>query len=171
MLHSVCVDPGQTVVLEKGKSYFLFPNGTMCYYVSNFPNPKAHKGCFQSKYFQIIEKVEWPHEPEVLSLSLDPEQLYKAKLVWRKPGYIATELKEYYVKPQTTHGHFYQDINLKGYGGCFPLHWFTDFEKVEIDENVTETLDFVIDIEENVTFFEESEPKIANYVQMSLFDF
>jgi hypothetical protein len=109
MLEGVCIDTGQTVVLEKGKSYFLFPNGTKHYYVSKFPNQNGHKGCFQAIYFQIIKKEEWPQEPERLSIILDQEKVYKANLIWRRIGYKSTELREYYVRPKATHGYFYQE--------------------------------------------------------------
>jgi hypothetical protein len=171
MLKGVCIDPGQTALLEKGKSYFLFPNGTMHYYVSKFPNRNAHKGCFQSKYFQLIENEAWPQEPELLSIILDPEKLYKAKLIWRKPGYKSTELKEYYILPKTTHGYFYKDSKLKECCGCFPLYWFADFIEVDLEESEPEIVDFDIETKENIPFFIENEQKIANYVQLSLFDF
>ncbi|MEC1744145.1 hypothetical protein [Schinkia azotoformans] len=54
MLQGTCIDTGQTTVLEKGKSYFLFPNGPIHFYVSKFPNRDSHRGCFSGKYFQII---------------------------------------------------------------------------------------------------------------------
>lgn len=171
MLQGVCINSDQTAVLEKGTSYFLFPNGAKHYYVSNFPNQNAHKGCFQAKYFQIIEKEEWPQEPEIITNTLDPEKIYKANLVWRRPGYQSTELKEYYVKPNATHGYFYYDIHLKECGGCFPLHWFANFVEVEQEVIEPEISDFDIDFEENDLFLVENEPKIANYVQMSIFDF
>lgn len=170
MLQGVCIDNSQTTVLEKGKSYFLFPNGAHHYYVSIFPNQSAHKGCFQSRYFQIIKKEEWPQEPEIKLLNLDPEKLYKAKLIWRKPGYKMVALKEYWIKPSKTHGDFYHDRELEKLGGSFPLHWFEDFEKVEFEKKVTKTIDFVIKPEENVHFPTEIEPKTIKYVQLSLFD-
>jgi hypothetical protein len=171
MLQGICIDPGQSAVLQQGTSYYLFPNGEQHYYISKFPNASAHKGCFQAKYFQIIQKQSWPEEPEMVPIELDPEKLYKAKLIWRKPGYKSAELKEYYVKPQTSHGYFYNDSTLERFGGCFPLHWFADFQEVAFEENVTETLDFVIDFDESDQFLVESVPKITNFEQLSLFDF
>lgn len=171
MLQGICVDPGQSAVLEKGTSYYLFPNGTKHYYVSKFPNLGAHNGCFQAKYFQLVEEEDWPQEPESVEVSLDPEKIYKAKLTWRKPGYKFVELKEYYIQPKKTHGFFYRDRDLKKCGGCFPLHWFKNFEEMEIEENVTETTDFVIEFEESEQFLVDSEPEIAKYEQLSLFDF
>lgn len=131
----------------------------------------SHKGCFQTKYFQIIEKDIWPEEPEARLVNLDPEKVYKAKLIWRKPGYKSVELKEYFIQPKETHGAFYHDDKLETLRGCFPLHWFSDFLEVEHGENVAEMTNFVSRINENDQFLAESEPSIANYEQLSLFDF
>ncbi|WP_260288470.1 hypothetical protein [Peribacillus aracenensis] len=60
MLQGVCVDPGQTNVLNKEASYFLFPAGNSHYFVSKFPNKKSHRGCFESNRFQLMN----PPEPE-----------------------------------------------------------------------------------------------------------
>jgi hypothetical protein len=171
MLQGVCIDPGQTAVLEMRKKYYLFPNGMNHYYVSNFPNLAAHKGCFQSKYFQIIEKEPWSQEPEMKSYSLDPEKVYWAKLIWRKPGYKFVELKEYYLKPRKTHCDFYHDSKLNQLGGCFPLHWFTNFEEVIPDIIDQEVSNFDIKFEENKLVLPETKPEITNYEQLSLFDF
>lgn len=170
MLQGICLEPEQAAVLEKGKSYYLFPNGANHYYVSKFPNSGAHMGCFQNSYFQIIEKELWPEEPEIRSVRLDPEKVYRAKLIWREPGYKSIELKDYYIKPKATHGYFYCDSALKECRGCFPLHWFTGFEETILDIIDQEIPDFDIDFEESDQFSFESEPNIANYVQLSLFD-
>lgn len=172
MLQGVCTNPGQTAVLERGKRYFLFHAGSNHFYVSNFPNPNAHKGCFQAKYFQLVEKEEWPQEPEIKSINLDPEKLYKAKLIWRKPGYKSTELKEYYLRPKITHGTFYHESHLKECGGCFPLYWFSDFEEVSLDilEIIDQEIpDFDIEFDKSDQFLAESERIPANYEQLSLF--
>jgi hypothetical protein len=170
MLQGICIDTGQSAVLERGTRYFLFPNGPRNFYVSKFPNQNAHKGCFQANYFQIIEKEEWPLEPEILPVSLNSEKVYKAKLIWRRPGYKMTELKEYYVKPGDTHGTFYHDSSLTKLGGCFPLHWFANFIEVEPEEVEPEIIDFDIDFEESEQILIETEPKLAKYEQLSLFD-
>jgi hypothetical protein len=170
MLKGICIDPGQTVVLEKGKSYFLFPNGTKHYYVSDFNNKNAHKGCFQALYFQIAKEEERLAEPVAKSVSLDPDKVYKAKLIWRKPGYKFIELKEYFVKLSKTHCDFYNDINLKKYFGCFPLHWFANFEEAQQEETVQEICDSVIEFEESEVISVESVPKTIKFVQLSLFD-
>jgi hypothetical protein len=170
MLQGVCIDSGQTT-LEKGKRYFLFPNGLKHFYVSNFPNQNAHKGCFQAIYFQVIVKEDWPQEPEMVPVDLDPEKIYKANLIWRTPGYTTALFKEYFLKPMKTHTIFFRDSECKDLGGCFPLHWFEDFKEVDPDNIVTETLETVINFEESEQFPIENIHKTPNYVQLSLFDF
>jgi hypothetical protein len=174
MLQGVCVDPGQTEVLEKGKTYYLFLNGNEHYYVSVFPSQNAHKGCFQTKYFQVIERDSYPQEPAARPIHLDPNKVYKADLIWAKPGYRPFTSKEYYIKPRTTHGYFYHDINLTKPGGCFPLHWFDNF--IEIDVQVSVTVPIVV---ESVMKLDKIEPtlneivheisKSEQYEQLSLF--
>jgi hypothetical protein len=170
MLQGVCVDSGQSAVLQKGTSYYLFPNGVNHFYVSLFPNPNAHKGCFQKAYFQIIEKELWPEEPEVIPVGLDPEQIYKAQLTWRKPGYKSVELKDYYIRPKKTHCYLYQDSRLEDCRGCFPLHWFTNFEPY-FHEIVLENIDFVIETDEIEPIMAENVPIFNKYEQLSLFEF
>ncbi|MBO0962366.1 hypothetical protein J1P26_21925 [Neobacillus sp. MM2021_6] len=170
MLQGICIDSGYTAVLQKGTSYYLFPNGANHYYVSKFPNSGAHMGCFQASYFQIIEDELWPEEPEARPVSLDPEKLYNAQLIWRQPGYKQIKLQEYYLLPHETHGTFYEDNSLSVLRGCLPLHWFTDFVEVEIDKTITETTNFDIEFDESDHFLAESEPGTANYIQLSLFD-
>lgn len=146
MLQGVCVDRGQTEVLEKGKTYYLFPNGDNHYYVSNFPNEHAHKGCFHSKYFQILEQELYPPESENRVIHLDQEKIYKANLIWVSPGYKLFTSKEYYIKPRKTHGDCYHDKHLTKLGGCLPLHWFDNF--IEIDINVPTMDETVIETKE-----------------------
>jgi hypothetical protein len=170
MLRGICTDLGQTAVLELGKSYYLFPNGTKHFYVSNFPSQGAHKGCFQAKYFQIIEKDTWPPEPEVKIFQLDRAKKYKAELIWRRPGYKNVELKEYFIKPLKTHCDFYQDSNFSKSRGCFPLHWFTNFVEVQPRAIGQEISDFDTKSSKIDPISPKSEPKTIKYVQLSLFD-
>jgi hypothetical protein len=170
MLQGICTDTGHTTVLEMGKSYYLFPNGTQHYYVSIFPNQDAHKGCFQSKYFQIIEKDAWPPEPKVKMFQLDRKKKYKAELIWRRPGYKNVELKEYFIKPLKTHCDFYHDSNFSKSGGCFPLHWFNNFTEVQPGAIEHEISDFDTKSSKNDPVYLENEPKTIKYVQLSLFD-
>ncbi|MGM0903086.1 MAG: hypothetical protein ACQEXB_18555 [Bacillota bacterium] len=167
MLQGICVDPGQTAVLTKGTSYYLFPNGANHYYVSKYPNPEAHKGCYSKEYFQLIEKEIWPDEPEKRDIQLEPDKVYKARLIWRKPGYKGTVLKEYFLKPKKTHAYFYLDEDLQKLCGCFPFHWFVGFEEVEPDKVVG---DINLDFTEADLFLEETVHKEVVFEQLSLFD-
>jgi hypothetical protein len=167
MFEGVCIDTGQTTVLEKGRKYYLFPNGSHHYYVSIFQNPHTHKGCFESSLFQIMNEEEWPQEPEVKMIHLDKEKIYKASLAWRKPGHQSVPLKKYFVRAKNTHGYFYEDPNLETCRGCFPLHWFSEF--VEADQEVEEQL-----LQEEESFIGEEivmmeEPIRFQYEQLSLF--
>jgi hypothetical protein len=174
MLQGVCVDPGQTEVLEKGKTYFLFPNDDVHYYVSNFPNINAHKGCFHKKYFQVIERESYPPEPTVRPIHLDQQKIYRADLIWVRPGYKPFTSKEYYIKPRTTHGDCYHDKNLTKLGGCFPLHWFDNFIEIGVQVSVPVPL-----MDETIIKNDEIEPisnetvhvisKSEQYEQLSLF--
>ncbi|MEY8346449.1 hypothetical protein [Niallia circulans] len=180
MIQGICVDTANTTVLVEGQTYFLFPNGPNYFYVSEFPDSKAHKGCYQSSCFQIIKKPkeEWPAEPKGPRLvsDYDKEKVYKAQLVWRKPGYRGTELKEYFIRLKVEYPEQKLKINLvdscyfynqyengqfKGFRGCFPLHWFGEMEEVldTYNQEFSEKEQIVV-----------TEPVINGYEQLSLFD-
>ncbi|MBG9548409.1 MULTISPECIES: hypothetical protein [Cytobacillus] len=168
MLQGICLDDSQSAVLAKGRIYYLFPNGSNHYYVSKFPNPKAHTGCFQAEMFAIYEGELWPEEPGVRVIELDPEKVYKASLIWRRQGYQSTELKEYYIEPKDRHAYFFHDRELKRCGGCYPLHWFTGFVEVtEETEQISEEI--VIEFEENDLIYTEDVQEFNGYEQLSLF--
>ena len=182
MIQGICVDTANTTVLVEGQTYFLFPNGPNHFYVSVFPNRKAHKGCYQSGCFQIVEKIikeEWPAEPKGPRLvsDYDKEKVYKAQLIWRKPGYIGTELKEYYIRLKVEYTEGKVKINLvdscyfydryvngkyEGFRGCFPLHWFGKLEEVldTYNQEFSEKEQIVV-----------TEPVVNGYEKLSLFDF
>ena len=153
MLQGICVDTGETTVLEKGKKYFLFPGGSNNYYVSKFPNANAHTGCFRKSLFQIVPEDEWPPEPSADNVPvLDSSKIYAAKLVWRKRGYEQVPLTTYYLRPSRTHAYVYRDKQLEKGVGCFPLHWFTEFreigkEETETNEVVFETNEAIVETE------------------------
>jgi hypothetical protein len=172
MLQGVCVDPGNTDVLKKGKTYFLFPNGNDYYYVSAFPNQNSHKGCFCGKYFQIVEREAWSQEPEGRTIQLDSKKVYKAVLIWRKLGYKSVALKEYYIKPSKTHAGFYDDHQLLKLNGCFPLHWFCNFEEIHVQKSDQKDNHFEAYIEETEQIFNETVHElneIEHYEQLTLF--
>ncbi|MCM3705334.1 hypothetical protein M3205_06275 [Cytobacillus firmus] len=168
MLQGICLDDSQSAVLAKGKSYYLFPNGSSYYYVSKFPNKNAHTGCYEANMFAICEEEIWPEEPEVRKIELDPEKVYKASLIWRKQGYQSTELKEYYIEPKDTHAYFFHDRELNRCGGCYLLHWFTGFVEVtEENEQISEEM--VLEFEENDHIYTEDVQEFNGYEQLSLF--
>jgi hypothetical protein len=141
-LQGVCVDPN-SINVEEGRQYFLFPNGEDHVYASRFQDEKAHFGCFSRKVFRIVQEEEWPPEPTIDHVrEIDRERIYRARLIWRRPGYKYKELTEYYLQPKQTHAYFFFDSELKDCGGCFPLHWFDDFQEAgqqQIENELEET--------------------------------
>jgi hypothetical protein len=175
LLQGVCIDASLTMVLEKGKKYFLFPSGLDHYYVSKFPKANAHTGCFHKSLFKLVQEDEWPPEPPANSIpALDSSKIYAAKLVWRKRGYQQVELGTYYLQPKKTHAYVYRDKQLNKCIGCFPLHWFAEFREVDAEGNVTnedifETNEAIVETE--VPEHETKEEKHETFEQMSIFDF
>jgi hypothetical protein len=168
LLQGICVDTGITTILKKGETYFLFSNGPDHYYVSKLPKASAHRGCFHKSLFQIVQEDEWPPEPVADSIPvLDSSKVYKAKLVWRRPGYKHVALGTYYLKPSVTHAYFYKDQQLEKFVGCFPLHWFEGFKEITTDES--ETNEVVLETETPER--ETKEEKHGIFEQMSIFDF
>jgi hypothetical protein len=166
LLQGVCVDTGETTVLEKGKKYFLFPGGPDHYYVSRFPKANAHTGCFHKSLFQIVQEDEWPPEPSTDNVPvLDSSKIYAAKLIWRKRGYQQVKLGTYYLQPARTHAYVYRDKQLEKCVGCFPLHWFAEFREVDADE----TNEVVFETE--ALECETKEEKHETFEQMNIFDF
>lgn len=142
--------------LIAGEKYYLFPNGPNYYYASRFPSEGSHMGIFHARRFQVVEEEEWLPEPDQIIPEISKSKVYRATLIWRPEGHQTTKLKEYFIKRSQTHCHFYYDANLKKCGGCFPLHWFDNFREVN---NHNES------VQEKV----ESEPKIEQFEQLSLF--
>lgn len=71
-----CIDSGNLKVLEEGKIYYLFPNGSGTFYASKFNNEKAHCGSFNQERFNIIEEIKEEPQKEETSSKLDQyEQL------------------------------------------------------------------------------------------------
>lgn len=130
MLKGKYIGSNKLCSLNKEYTYFLFPNGPNHFYVSRFNNPNAHFGCFNGDWFQIFKDEGYPTEPPRTKIELDQGKIYKAKLFWRRAGYSNILLSHYYILPQNTHAHFYEDIELTKCKGCFPLHWFKEFKEV-----------------------------------------
>lgn len=158
MLQGKCVDP--ELASSFPETVYLFPNGPLNYYVSRFPNKDAHMGCFQADKFQIAE--EWPPEPNAADIpSLESGKMYSAQFVWKpEKQFTYHKLKDrYFILPKANQksATFYKDRERKQLGGCFPLHWFTDFQLVEEEEL------------EEVFEMEPVEEELASFEQMSLF--
>ncbi|WP_240377208.1 hypothetical protein [Bacillus piscicola] len=128
-MKAVCMDENAGAMLVKGQTYFVFWNGPDHLYVSHFNRKSAHCGCYKKELFQLVEKEE--HTTIRNYPELDSEKVYKAKLVYRDDGYKSRQLKEYFLCPIKTHAYFYQDESLKQFCGCFPLHWFEEFEEID----------------------------------------
>jgi hypothetical protein len=175
VLQGICVDTGETTVLEKGKKYFLFPRGLDHYYVSKFPRETAHCGCFHKSLFQIIQEDEWPPEPAADNVPvLDSSKIYAAKLIWRKRGYQQVKLGTYFIQPARTHAYLFRDRQLEKCIGCFPLHWFEGFKEIAADEDETNEVVFEKNemiVETKVLESETKEEKHEIFEQMCIFDF
>lgn len=163
-MRAVCIDAGDSAVLQVGETYHVFFNGSSHLYVSKFDNEKAHFGCFQVTQFGILAdsdkpdvSQDWPEEPLGKVLDIEPDTVYKAQLIYRSEGYIHKELGTYYLKPKKTHAFFYKDKELQNLMGMFPLHWFDQFEKVERE------------IDNEKVFEEPEELPADEWQQMSLF--
>lgn len=117
MIKGKCVDNTNLLKVIVGEEYFLFPNGENYYYVSKFPNIKAHIGCYQKERFKEVK------------YAFESNKVYLADLIWRSNGYKSAELKKYFIVSKKSHAFFYHDKDLKKLGGCFPLHWFSNFEE------------------------------------------
>lgn len=136
-MKGVCIDVDHSALLQPDEEYFLFPAKPHHYYVSRFDNKQAHLGCYPADRFRITEKESWTPEPKLA------RTFYKAQLIWRTRGYQDKPLKEYIIHPKGTHCLFWHDRERKKFGGCFPLHWFTNFEmlaeqpKKQVEKPVT----------------------------------
>jgi len=124
---AVCINADASTELRLEQEYFVFPTKTNHYYVSRFDNVNAHFGCYQAERFHFVEEEGWPQEPQMEIPNLEQGVFYHAQLIWRKQGYKNKPLKEYIIQPKRTHCFFWHDQERKKPGGCFPLHWFTNF--------------------------------------------
>lgn len=170
MIRGVYKGSANSIVLQPGQKYYLFPHGNTHYYVSRFPNEGAHTGCFSKELFDVIEDEEEKEEEALL----DEEKCYTADLVRKRSGsYPTVVFKTYYIKPHKTHAYFWHDPEMKKFGGCFPLEWydnFAEFEPIVTEETIEEVEESEVIIEEPKESPKEPEP-IEDSVQLSLFDF
>lgn len=160
MLEGMYKGKDQGGILTFGDIYFLFPNGSLSYYVSRFPNPKAHFGCFDKSLFDVLDNLG-NSEPEKKKIILDQNKVYSAKLIWRREGYSNIPLKQYFITPNLTHCYFYSDRQQTHCLGSFPIHWFEDFREVTPDK----TTNNIIEETRNVDSLD-----LFTWEQLSLFD-
>lgn len=138
-MKGICKNAEGTELLTEGTTYYLFPNGDSHVYASRFDNQDAHFGCFQTELFEEVNTAE-ETEPPPLREPLELDTYYSADLIWRRPGYKnLVDLGSYVIYTLDTHAYFYDDETLKGFRGCFPIHWFSNFKPITINqEEVTE---------------------------------
>mgnify|MGYP005829165833 CR=1 FL=1 len=121
MLQGICIRADSADVLLQGESYYLFPNGPNHFYVSNFPNHGAHKGCYHAERFHVKHN----------EIELHKYKLYSAELIYTELGYGTKRFQRYFIRPSKTHCYFYKDAEQKKLMGCYPKGWFTNFEVVK----------------------------------------
>ncbi|MCT6909208.1 MULTISPECIES: hypothetical protein [Bacillus] len=138
-MKGVCIDVDHSALLGINEEYFLFPAKPNHYYVSKFNRKEAHFGCYPAERFQVVEKENWTSEPQVNTPNLDKGLLYRAQLIWRTKGYKNKQLKDYIIRPKGNHCFFWHDRELKKLCGCFPIHWFANFEELSEAEEVKRT--------------------------------
>lgn len=183
MIQGICVNAGATVSLERDQKYFLFPNGKDHYYVSNFPNLNAHKGCFQAILFKPVKEEEWPEEPNGVTLikDFDSEKIYKASLIWRKPESTA-KLKDYYLRLNSNHLPYkvklvsscyvyeqFENGDYAEFAGCLPLHWFSNITEVQPEELIHNDEQEELQLETEPTTLEEIALEYTICEQLTLF--
>lgn len=135
-MKGICIDVDHSALLGINEEYFLFPAKPNHYYVSKFNRKEAHFGCYPAERFQVVEKEVWTPEPQANKPNLDKGLLYRAQLIWRTKGYKNKPLKDYIIKPKGNHCFFWHDRERKKICGCFPIHWFANFEELSEAEEV-----------------------------------
>ncbi|WP_460271912.1 hypothetical protein [Bacillus sp. NEAU-Y102] len=139
-MKGVCIDVDHSALLGINEEYFLFSAKPNHYYVSKFNRKESHFGCYPAERFKAVENEVWTPEPQINTPNLDESKFYKAQLIWRKKGYKDRPLKDYIIKPRGTHCFFWHDRERKKICGCFPIHWFANFEELAAElEEVKET--------------------------------
>lgn len=108
-------------------------------------------------------------EPVVKKVTLMRDKLYRAILIWRMPAYSQVALMEYYISPQQTHCYFYEDAALTKLRGCFPLHWFEDFQEVTNIIEETRSEKSVLQPATNLKSQTLEEESVGDFQQLSLF--
>ncbi|TKI79532.1 hypothetical protein [Bacillus mycoides] len=139
-MKGICIDVDHSALLGINEEYFLFPAKPDHYFVSKFNRKESHFGCYPAERFQVVEKEVWTPEPRVNKPNLDKGLLYRAQLIWRTKGYKNKPLKDYIIKPKGNQCFFWHDRERKKLCGCFPIHWFANFEELAAEqEEIKET--------------------------------
>lgn len=115
------------------------------------------------------ETAEWPPEPPKKKKPIEQNVLFSAKLIWCWKCIGKQVGKTYFViaRGQGLHVDVYSNAELTNMLGCYPVHWFENFEHVG-DPPVIEILEVASDqvVEENI-FDQPEEPQF--FEQMKLF--
>ncbi|MEK5286799.1 hypothetical protein NSS61_20280 [Bacillus sp. EU54] len=139
-MKGMCIDVDHSALLGINEEYFLFPAKPNHYYVSKFDRKESHFGCYPVERFKVVESEVLTPEPQINMPNLDESKFYKAQLIWRTKGYKDKPLKDYIINPKGTHCFFWHDPERKKLCGCFPIHWFANFEELAEElEEVKET--------------------------------
>lgn len=139
-MKGICIDVDHSALLGINEEYFLFPAKPNHYFVSKFDCKESHFGCYPAERFQVVEKEVWTPEPQDNTPKLDKSLFYRAQLIWRTKGYKNKPLKDYIIKPKGNHCFFWHDRECKKLCGCFPIHWFANFEELAAErEEIKET--------------------------------
>ncbi|MGX5433386.1 hypothetical protein [Bacillus toyonensis] len=133
-MKGICIDVDHSTLLGINEEYFLFPAKLNHYFVSKFDRKEAHFGCYPAERFQVVENEVWTPEPQDNAPKLDTSLVYRAQLIWRTKGYKNKPLKDYIIKPKGNHCFFWHDRERKKLCGCFPIHWFANFEELAAEQ-------------------------------------
>ncbi|MED1047272.1 hypothetical protein P4T54_22870 [Bacillus mycoides] len=156
-MKGICIEVDHSALLGINEEYFLFPAKPNHYFVSKFNRKESHFGCYPAERFQVVEKEVWTPEPQVNKPNLDKGLLYRAQLIWRTKGYKNKPLKDYIIKPKGNHCLFWHDRERKKLCGCFPIHWFVNFEELAAEqEEIKETIE-----QERVSLLERPDGQLA----------
>jgi len=165
MLTGICVDASMSTNLMVGKKYYLFEHGAHAFYVSRFPKEMTHFGAYSKSRFDDIQgatvEADVRNVEPPLIAPLENNKLYIATLDYA--GTYNTKKQRYYIKPRKskTHCNFYQDPEFQRFVGCFPIHWFIEYQEFIPSEAF---------VEKEVAIMAEPEV-ITGFEQISIFDF
>ncbi|OES46018.1 hypothetical protein [Domibacillus iocasae] len=169
MLQGACIDAD---ILLAGETLFLFPAVPDYVYASRFPRKSVYTGCYEKKHFRIAEAnktPEWQTEPPKPTDSIECQVIYYAKLIWCWEHSKKMIDQTYFViaRGSGSHVDVYENKELKGMMGCFPIHWFENFNLVEQETEMEKTEIASDQVVEEDIFDEPEQPRF--FEQMKLF--